>query len=184
MGVSAGGLKALGAILPCLDQQMRLPVLIVQHLSPHSDDFLADYFGRRCSRAVQMAEDKDMIQADTIYFAPANYHLMVEQDRTLALSTAERVQYSRPSVDVLFETAAEVFLDRLVGVILTGANADGTRGAARIRELSGLVIAQSPETAEADAMPLSAIENAGVDHILPLNDIAPFINRLTAKGDR
>ena len=181
IGVSAGGLAALTAILPNLSDHLDLPILIVQHLSPGSDDFLATHFNEICSLAVKEAEDKDVIANNTIYFAPANYHLMVEQDKTIALSTAEQVQFSRPAIDVLFKTAAEAYLDGLVGIILTGANSDGTRGIQRIRQLNGFVIAQSPGTAEVDTMPLSAINQAGVDKILDLHKIAPYINRLTVK---
>jgi len=181
MGVSAGGLAALTAILPNLSDHLDLPILIVQHLSPGSDDFLPTHFNTICSLAVKEAEDKEVIANNTIYFAPANYHLMVEQDKTIALSTAEQVQFSRPAIDILFETAAEAYLDGLVGIILTGANSDGTRGIQRIRQFNGFVIAQSPGTAEVDTMPLSAINQAGVDKILDLHKIAPYINGLTVK---
>ncbi len=181
MGVSAGGLAALTTILPNLSNHLGLPILIVQHLSPDSDDFLATHFNKICSLTVKEAEDKEAILNNTIYFAPANYHLMVEQDKTIALSTAERVQFSRPAIDVLFETAAEAYMDGLMGILLTGANSDGTRGVRRIRQLSGFVIAQSPGTAEVETMPLSAINQAGVDKILDLQKIAPYINELTVK---
>ena len=181
IGVSSGGLAALTAILPNLSARMGLPILIVQHLTPGSDDFLATHFNAICSIPVKEAEDKEPILNNTIYFAPANYHLMVEQDKTIALSTAEQVQYSRPAIDVLFETAAEAYLDRLIGIILTGANSDGTNGIIRIRQLNGIVIAQSPESSEVDVMPLSAINNAGVDKILDLKEIAPYINQITVK---
>jgi two-component system chemotaxis response regulator CheB len=181
MGVSAGGLAALTAILPNLSHQLNLPILIVQHLSPDSDDFLAAHFNKICLLTVKEAEDKEPISNNTIYFAPANYHLMVEQDKTIALSTAEQVLFSRPSIDVLFETAAEAYLDGLLGIILTGANSDGTMGIRRIRQLNGFVIAQSPESAEMDIMPLAAINQAGVDKILDLQEIAPYINGITVK---
>jgi two-component system chemotaxis response regulator CheB len=180
-GASAGGLAALTTLLPNISENIGLPILIVQHLSPDSDDFLATHFNKICSLAVKEAEDKETIVNNTIYFAPANYHLMVEQDKTIALSTAEQVQFSRPAIDVLFETAAEAYVDGLVGIILTGANSDGTRGIQRIRQLNGFVIAQSPGTAEVDTMPLSAINQAGVDKILDLQEIAPYINQITVK---
>ena len=181
IGVSAGGLAALKAILPRLSARMIQPVIIVQHMSPDSDDFLVQYFDNLCRLSVNEAEDKLPIRERTIYFAPANYHLLVEEDFSFALSTAERVQYSRPAIDVLFETAADTYRDRLLGVILTGANADGTRGVTAIRANGGIAIAQSPETSESKTMPVSAIE-AGVDKILDLEEIAPFINRLMSKG--
>ncbi len=183
MGVSAGGQAALTAILPGLSQKMTQPVIIVQHLSPNSDDFLAIHFDKLCSVRVKEAEDKMPINNRTLYFAPANYHLLVEQDKSFALSTAERVQYSRPAIDVLFETAAEVYQERLVGIILTGANNDGTQGITQIKAMKGFTIAQSPRTAEADAMPRSAID-AGVDAIVDLDKIAPFINQMMSRQDK
>ena len=178
MGVSAGGLAALNAILPLLSPDLAPPVIIVQHMSPDSDDFLVRHFDKHCRIRVKEAEDKMPIENRTIYFAPPNYHLLVEEDHRFALSTAERIQFSRPAIDVLFETAADVYTSGLLGVVLTGANRDGTKGVARIRALNGLVLAQSPQTAEMDIMPRSAIET-GVDAVLDLDDIAPFINQLT-----
>ncbi|WP_462269322.1 chemotaxis protein CheB [Desulfobacter sp.] len=178
VGVSAGGLVALAEVLPKLDKDMTLPVMIVQHQSHDSDDFLVRYFDDLCRHSVTEVEDKMPVESGTIYFAPANYHLLVEPDKTFSLSTEARVNYSRPSIDVLFESAADTYMDRLVGIILTGANSDGTNGAARIKELGGLIIAQDPETAEADAMPMSVIKHVQVDHILALNRIGDFINKL------
>ena len=178
VGVSAGGLAALVEVLPKFDINMMLPVMIVQHQSNDSDDFLVRYFDQLCRQSVREVEDKMPVESGTIYFAPANYHLLVEPDRTLSLSTEARVNYSRPSIDVLFESAADTYMDRLVGIILTGANPDGTNGAARIKELGGLIIAQDPETAEAKAMPMSVIKHVQVDHILPLNRIGDFVNSL------
>jgi len=181
VGVSAGGLVALAEVLPKLDKDMTLPVMIVQHQSHDSDDFLVRYFDDLCRHSVKEVEDKMPVESGTIYFAPANYHLLVEPDKTFSLSTEARVNYSRPSIDVLFESAADTYMDRLVGIILTGANSDGTNGAARIKELGGLIIAQDPETAEADAMPMSVVKHVQVDHILALNRIGDFINRLNQK---
>lgn len=178
VGVSAGGLAALAQILPRFDKDMLLPVMIVQHQSHDSDDFLVRYFDRLCRHSVREVEDKMPVESGTIYFAPGNYHLLVEPDKTLSLSTEARVNYSRPSIDVLFEAAADTYTDRLVGIILTGANIDGTNGAARIKKLGGLIIVQDPETAEADAMPMSVIKHVQVDHVLPLNRIGNFINCL------
>ena len=177
VGVSAGGLAALNAILPRLSANLAPPVIIVQHLSPDSDDFMIRHFDKICRLRVKEAEDKMPIENRTIYFAPPNYHLLVEEDLRFALSTEERVQFSRPAIDVLFETAADAFKTDLLGVVLTGASRDGTRGASRIRAMHGLVLAQSPRTAEMDIMPKSAIAG-GVDAVLDLNDIAPFINQL------
>ena len=178
IGVSAGGLTALAQILPKFDKGMTLPVMIVQHQRHDSDDFLVRYFDRLCVHSVREVEDKMPVESGTIYFAPVNYHLLVEPDKTLSLSTEARVNYSRPAIDVLFESAAETYTDRLIGIILTGANQDGTHGAARIKELGGLIIVQDPGTAEVETMPMSVIKHVQVDHILALNRISEFINSL------
>jgi len=178
IGVSAGGLAALTKILPGFDGKMHLPVLIVQHISPVSDDFLPQHFNKQCSQTVKEAEDKEPVLPDTIYFAPPNYHLLVEPDQSLALSAEERVNYSRPAIDVLFESAADVYSDKLIGLLLTGANTDGTHGMIKINKFGGLTIVQDPETAEVETMPLSAIEHSRIDYIVPLHEIAGFINNL------
>ena len=182
MGVSAGGISALEALLPVLSPDFHLPVLVVQHQRPDAGDFLSLHFDKHCGLNVKEAEDKEPLTGGTIYFAPANYHLLVEAGKTLALSTQEKELFSRPSIDVLFETAAEAYRDRLIGIILTGANSDGTRGMIRIKELGGYLIAQSPESAEAGTMPRSAIENAGVETILELEQIGPFVNQLLSEN--
>lgn len=178
IGVSAGGLAALEAILPVLDESFGVPVLVVQHLSPNTESYLPKHLDIRCALHAKEAEDKEPLKPGTVYVAPPNYHLMVEADRTIALSTEERVNFSRPSVDVLFETAAEVFCKGLVGVVLTGANSDGAAGVARVKALGGLVVVQDPETAAADAMPRAAIKAVTPDHVLPLERIGPFLKTL------
>lgn len=178
IGVSAGGLAALEKILPVLNSSFSLPILVVQHVSPTSENYLPIHFSHRCKLEVKEAEDKEPIEGGVIYFAPPNYHLMVEYNRAVALSTDERVNFSRPSIDVLFETAAEAYEDGLVGIILTGANADGAAGMARIKQFGGLAVVQSPDTAEADAMPKAAIDAVDVDHVLPLDEIGHFLNTL------
>lgn len=182
IGVSAGGLAALDRILPQLNKDFSIPILVVQHISPDSENYLPQHFSVRCTQIVKEAEDKEPISTGTIYFAAPNYHLMVECDRSIALSIDPKVNFSRPSVDVLFETAADAYCEELVGLVLTGGNFDGARGLAKIKELGGLTIVQSPETAEADAMPLAAIEAVSPDHVLPLNEIAELLNRLDQKG--
>ena len=179
IGVSAGGIAALEQILPVLSSTFPLPVLVVQHVSPTAENYLPIHFSPRCALTVKEAEDKEPVEAGFIYFAPPNYHLMVEYDRTVALSIDARVNFSRPSVDVLFETAADVYQQGLIGVVLTGANCDGAAGLSRIKQLGGLAVVQSPETSEAEAMPRAAIETAEVDHILPLNQIGQFLNTLS-----
>lgn len=178
IGVSAGGFKALSEVLPHLERMIPLPVFVVQHLSPVSDTYIVDHLRNLCSVRVKLAEDKEPAEPGVVYLAPPDYHLLIEKDNSLALSLENRVNYSRPSIDVLFVSAAEVFLDGLIGVVLTGANADGAKGLARIKECGGLAIVQAPETAEVDIMPLAAIEAVDVDYIVPLGRLGAFLNKM------
>lgn len=182
MGVSAGGLKALQTVLPALPAGFPLPVVVVQHLGPGSDDFLTRYLDERTAMRVKEADEKETVAPGTVYIAPANYHLLVEDDRTFSLTLENRVNFSRPSIDILFETAADVFCPRLIGVVLTGANNDGSMGLACIKKKGGLAVVQDPATAEADAMPRAAIKAVDVDFILPLETIGPFLANLCARG--
>ena len=121
IGVSAGGLNALRLILPQLDRDIGLAIVVVQHIRADSDSYLVQHLARLSAVRVKEAEDKERIEPGTVYFAPPDYHLLVERDGTFSLSTEERVNFSRPSIDVTFETAAEAFCDRLIGIVLTGA---------------------------------------------------------------
>jgi len=178
IGVSAGGMEALRTILPYLPAGFSLPIIVVQHRHPTSDDFLARYLNERCKMEVKQADEKERLQKGTIYLAPPDYHLMIEEDKTFSLSVDPPVNFARPSIDVLFETAADAYGATLVGVVLTGANADGSRGLKKIRELGGLAIIQDIKTAKADTMPKAAMAATHVDHMLPLDEIGPFISKL------
>ncbi len=157
IGASAGAVEALLRVLPALPKDFPLAVIIVVHLPPQSDSQLAALLGSRCQMTVKEAEDKEPILPGTVYFAPPNYHLLVEPDLCLSLSSDEPVLYSRPSIDVLFESAADAYGDRLAGLILTGANSDGARGLRAVADAGGLALVQDPETANAQAMPLAAL---------------------------
>lgn len=182
IGASAGGLNALQEVLAPLPADFTLPILVVQHRSPAPGDSLAFSLSASCQLMVKEADDKEPVKPGYVYIAPADYHLLVERDRTLSLSVDAKVCYSRPSIDVLFETAAEAYLSGLVGIILTGANNDGTAGLKRIKEKGGLTIVQDPATAEAAVMPRSAIQENIVDKILSLAEIAAFLVRLSKEG--
>lgn len=171
IGASAGGMQALTAILPLLPAGYPLPVVVVQHISPQSDNYMVRHFANLCTMKVKEADEKELLLPGTIYFAPPNYHLLIEQNRTFSLSTEGRVKFSRPSIDVLFESAADAYCSRLIGVILTGANDDGSHGLLRIKRCGGLTIAQTPDTAEASAMPQAAISLAKPDLILSPGEI-------------
>ena len=180
IGVSAGGLTALKTLLPALPESFPLPIAIVQHIHASSDSYLSEYLDQLCTITVKEAEDKEPLRAGTAYLAPAGYHLLIEPERTFALSVDPSVNHSCPSIDVLFESAAEVFADSLIGIVLTGASADGSRGLAAIKARGGLAIVQNPETAETPYMPKAALAAARADHVVDLEEIAPLLVRLAS----
>lgn len=175
VGVSAGGLEALSHIIPSLPAEFSLPIIIVQHLHESSDNYLVEYINGKSALQVKEVTDKDPILPGNVYIAPANYHLLVEEERAFSLSTEDRINWSRPSIDILFESAADVYADKVIGVILTGANDDGSMGLKKIKEHGGLTIVQDPETAQSDFMPRSAIQVVNPDYVLKLEEIAPFL---------
>jgi two-component system chemotaxis response regulator CheB len=178
IGTSAGGLKALEKIFSALSKNFIFPLLIVLHRHSDSDDFLPKYFNTISSLHFKEAEEKETVKKGYAYIAPADYHLLVEEDFTLSLNVDEKVFYCRPAIDVLFETAAEVYGENLIGIVLTGANEDGTKGMETIKKLGGLTVVQDPKYAEVDYMPRSVINNVKVDYILNLNEIADLLNAL------
>ena len=177
MGCSMGGMHALQAILPAFPKDFSVPIAVVQHRYRTSSEVLPALLRHGAQLSVVDALDKQWIKPGTVYMAPADYHLLVERGE-LSLSVDARVEYSRPSIDVLFESAADAYGPATVGVVLTGANADGARGAARIKERGGFVVVQDPVTAESPAMPRAAIAATRVDRILPLDRIGPFLVEL------
>jgi two-component system chemotaxis response regulator CheB len=177
IGCSMGGMHALQTIFRVLPKDFPVPIAVVQHRYRTSNEGLPEFLRRHTELQVVDTTDKEWIKPGTVYLAPANYHLLVERGE-LNLSVDEAVAYSRPSIDVLFESAADAYGSGVAGVVLTGANADGARGAVRIKSRGGFVIAQDPATAESPAMPLAAIEAARVDRILPLDRIGSFLVEL------
>ena len=170
IGVSSGGMKALKFILPALPADFSIPIIIVQHISARSDNEWIKFLNDQCNLTIKEADEKEKIEKGNVYIAPPNYHLMIESNKTFSFTIDERVNFARPSIDVLFESAAEVYKNKLIGVILTGSNSDGTNGIKRIKECGGLTIVQDPETAESAFMPASAIAAVQVDYVLPLAD--------------
>jgi len=178
IGASAGGMDAIKSILIPLQEGFPAPIIIVQHLSPHSDGYMAKYLNVLCKINVKEADEKERILPGNAYIAPANYHLLVERDETLSLTVDPKVNYSRPSIDILFESAAEVYENELIGIILTGGNGDGSKGLKMIKKFGGITIVQDPSTAEADFMPKAAIKFVEVDYILSLNNISNKLIKL------
>jgi two-component system chemotaxis response regulator CheB len=192
VGTSLGGLHALEVMLAGLPKSFLFPIAIAQHRHKNSDDSLSDALQRNCALPIREPEDKEAIVPGRVYLAPANYHLLVEpwktqwdwQDTrrtggpTFTLSTEAPVLYARPSIDVLFESAADAYGEKVLGVLLTGASHDGSKGLARIKANGGRAIVQDPTTAACATMPKAAIATVAIDWILPLGEIAPFIVNL------
>jgi two-component system, chemotaxis family, protein-glutamate methylesterase/glutaminase len=181
VGTSWGGLTALGRLLDHLPDGVDLPIAIAQHRGPDSvEGALRAWLQRRSTRVVHEVVDKDPIERGGVYLAPADYHLLVERG-SFALSLDERVRHARPSIDVLFESAADAYGAGVIGIVLTGANDDGAAGLARIKERGGLALAQDPATAEARTMPDAAIA-AAAPIVLSLEQIGPTIAELVHPG--
>lgn len=183
IGCSLGGMHALQEVLGALPKEFPVPIAVVQHRHRASNDTLPTFLERSANLRVIDVDDKLWIKPGVVYLAPADYHLLVERG-SFTLSVDDRVSYSRPSIDVLFESAADAYGDKVVGVVLTGANNDGARGAKRIKSRGGFVVAQDPKTAEAPEMPQSTIDAVRVDRILPLPRIGPFLVELCGGAPR
>lgn len=177
IGTSTGGLKALQTLLSELSPVFPLPVAVVQHRGRDSDGELCEYLTRNAALPVSEPEDKEEILPGHVYLAPRDYHLLIE-NRSFALSTDSPVGFARPAIDVLFESAAQEFQDRTIGVILTGANRDGARGLAAIKARGGFALVEDPESAASREMPDAAIALAKPDLVLPLNEIAHQLFKL------
>jgi two-component system, chemotaxis family, protein-glutamate methylesterase/glutaminase len=215
IGASYGGVEALSILLPAVPASLRPAVLIVLHLPRERASVLAEIFSAKCARPVREAVDKEPVEPGTVYFAPPDYHLLVDSvsrpgasagagagdgngpnrgrggrgeapvAAQLALSTDDLVNFSRPSIDVLFESAADVYGPRLLGIVLTGANHDGAAGLAAVHAASGITVVQHPDTAQAALMPMAAIKRSPVDYVLTLDQIADLLRTLegeTAAG--
>jgi two-component system chemotaxis response regulator CheB len=177
-GGSAGAIDALSAILPVLPRGFPIPLALVLHVAPDRPSRLADALGGMCALTVKEAEDKEPIAPGFVYVAPPNYHLLLERSRHLSLSMDEQVNFSRPAIDVTFESAADACGPALAGILLSGANSDGARGLAAIQRAGGLTIVQSVETAAVRTMPEAAIRLAPPTRLLPPAAIGPFLARL------
>jgi two-component system chemotaxis response regulator CheB len=181
MGASAGAVEALSQILPGLTADFPLPILIVVHLPPDTNNILSDLFSAKCKIEVKEAEDKEAIRPAVAYFAPPNYHLLVESEGLLSLSSDEPEMFSRPAINVLFESAADVFGSGLVGIILTGASNDGAHGLKVIGEAGGLALVQESTTAAAPAMPHAAREACPTAQVLKLEEILDVLRGLSGQ---
>lgn len=178
IGTSAGGLHALTTILSDLPKYYPIPILVVQHRMASTKSLLEDILQTKCNITICKADEKVAIVPGAVYIAPADYHMLVESNGTISLSSDEKVCYSRPSIDVLFESASYAYRDRILGILLTGANEDGAEGIRSIRNHGGSTIVQEPAEASYPLMPQSAIATNCVDLVMPLNEIAQYLKRL------
>ncbi|MDB5987179.1 MAG: Chemotaxis response regulator containing a CheY-like receiver domain and a methylesterase domain [Nevskia sp.] len=180
MGCSAGGLAALRVVLGGLQAQLPAAVVVVCHTGSEDIDTLVGLLARYCALPVEEAGERRRLVGGTVHVAPSGYHLYVEQDRRFSLSVDPKVCFVRPSIDVLFESAAQVFESNLAAVVMTGANDDGALGLRAVRAHGGLAIVQDPAEAMAAVMPATALRVAGADHVCSLAGIAPLINQWCA----
>jgi two-component system chemotaxis response regulator CheB len=183
VGCSAGGLRALHVLLGGLAGDFPLPVVVVCHTGSDDVTLLCELLARTSALPVVEAVERHVPTPGTVHVAPSGYHLLLGDDGRFALSVDPRVGFARPSIDVLFESAAALGGTHVAGVIMTGANTDGAHGLRRIRERGGLGIVQDPADAEVDHMPAAALAQAGADHCVPLVEIAPLLTRI-ARGGR
>lgn len=178
IGASYGGINALKDLLPQLCSLTDLPLVVVQHMKLDEKKLFVNHLNQLCSHKVKEAVDNDPIKDKHIYIAPADYHLLIEPSFELSLSKDDPVSYSRPSIDVLFESASDTYQSRLIGILLTGSNHDGANGIVTIKENDGITIAQDPNTAVMPTMPQSAIDTGKVDHILNLDAIPELLTSI------
>lgn len=178
IGGSAGGLQPVLTLLPGLSSRLNAAVVIVLHRQNQHSSALTELLTGRTGLVVKEAEEKELIQTGTIYIAPADYHLLIEADHTFSLDDSEKVNFSRPSIDVTFSAAAYAYKSKVSALLLSGANADGVEGLIDIHEAGGTTIVQDPQTADVDYMPKQAVRQAKVDFILQPQEMARFINEV------
>ncbi|MFN8299249.1 MAG: chemotaxis protein CheB [Chitinophagales bacterium] len=178
VGTSAGGLQAFSAICENLPGDYPIPILLVQHRLKEHNDLLEEVLQSKSRLIIKQADEKELAKPGIVYTAPPDYHLLVERDKTLSLSSDELVNYSRPSIDVLFESAAMAFGKQVLGIVLTGANADGAKGLLAIKNRGGITLVQNPEEAIFKNMPEAAVKAGAATYILSLKQIAEFLLKL------
>ncbi len=187
MGMSSGGMNVMKIMFALLPESFNTPIIIVQHISARSDNQWIKLLNEKSKVPIKEADEKELIETGNVYIAPANYHLLIEKNKTFSLTIDEKVNFARPSIDVLFDSAADAYTNKLIGIILTGSNNDGTSGLKRIKECGGLTIVQNPESAESDYMPKSALAAMQPDYILSIEEIImlliKFDNQLSKEND-
>ncbi len=182
IGGSAGSLQALLQILPFLENPISFAIVIVVHRKSSDEQTLEDLIDLKSKIKVKLVEDKVKLQTGFVYIAPSNYHLLFEKEETLSLDTSEKINYSRPSIDVSFESAAEVYGSNLIGILLSGSNSDGTVGMKAIQAAGGITVVQNPLSAEMSFMPNNAILHTKPDYVLSTEEILDFIKGINKES--
>jgi two-component system, chemotaxis family, protein-glutamate methylesterase/glutaminase len=182
IGASAGGVDVLSVLLSAIPAGCRISFFVVLHIPRERPSLLSELFASRCALPVREAEDKEPVQPGTVYFAPPDYHMLVDRGPALALSGDEAVHFSRPSIDVLFDSAADIYGERLMGVILTGANQDGAAGLAAVGRAGGRTVVQDPSSAAAAYLPEAAIQQGPVGVVLSLELLQELFSAWPTKG--
>ncbi|MCE7068503.1 chemotaxis protein CheB [Dyadobacter sp. CY326] len=178
IGGSAGSLQVLFSLLPLLKENLQVAIILVLHRRNSVDSSLHELLATKAFAPTHEVEDKDIIKSGHIYLAPADYHLLIEKSHSFALDYSEKINFSRPSIDVTFESAAEAYGASLAAMLLSGANEDGTRGLAAVKQNGGITIVQNPETAQMPYMPHYALTHTDIDHVFDIPQMARFINNL------
>lgn len=178
IGGSAGSLDVLLKLLPDIDSSLDFPIIIVLHRKSGKESLLTDLLSNKTTMRVKEIEEKEEIKPAVIYLAPPNYHLLLEKNETFSLDASEKINFSRPSIDVTFESAAEVYRENLVCLLLSGANSDGTQGLQKVKKKGGRAIIQNPDSAIVPFMPEYALDHLEIDAVLDLKDMAQYINQL------
>lgn len=184
VGASAGAIEALSTLLPMLPENLSVPIAVVVHVPPESRSVMADLFARKCRMKVQEAMDKEQMACGSVYFAPPDYHLLLEADGRMSLSADEPVLFSRPSIDVLFESAAQAYGDGVAGIVLTGANSDGANGLRAIHAAGGMAIVNDPQEAQVATMPEAALKACPKAYLMKLDEIGRFLGTLVGMEKR
>ena len=179
IGVSTGGFQALRSILPSLPANFPVPIAIVQHIAEQAGSYVSEHLDKISKITVKEAEDKEPLRPSHAYLAPAGYHALIEEDKTFSLSVDEKVNFSCPSIDVLFESAADAYQKKLIGVILTGANHDGAAGLRKIKQYGGLAVVQDPDDANAPIMPKAALSTTDADYTVTIKELPSLLIQLT-----
>ncbi|MFC1222528.1 chemotaxis protein CheB [Pedobacter sp. BG31] len=178
IGGSAGSLDVLLEIFPALRSDISFPIVLVVHRKPSNESLLTDLLKSRTTLAVGEAEEKEFLTPGKVFIAPADYHMLIEEDQSISLDYSEKINYSRPSIDVTFQSAAEVFKEKLACILLSGSNSDGVEGLKCVNSFGGKVVIQNPDTAIMPYMPQQAALNVVPNVILDSHDMADYINKL------